>query len=150
PWAWLEWSDRHGRQFPVVFRNASAMSTVAALLGVAVVALASARRRRTAASVAHGSSRWATTREVRVAGLLGNAGAVLGQTNDAEYRPVARRDGPPKTTVRRLGRLVRHDGPEHVICFAPTRSGKGVGLVIPTLLTWTSSVLVYDIKKENW
>jgi type IV secretion system protein VirD4 len=30
---------------------------------------------------------------------------------------------------------LRHDGPEHVLCFAPTRSGKGVGLVVPTLLT---------------
>ena len=39
-----------------------------------------------------------------------------------------------------LGRFdrqyLRHDGPEHVLCFAPTRSGKGVGLVVPTLLTW--------------
>ena len=34
---------------------------------------------------------------------------------------------------------LRHDGPEHVLCFAPTRSGKGVGLVIPTLLTWPGS-----------
>ncbi len=34
-------------------------------------------------------------------------------------------------------RYLRHDGPEHVIAFAPTRSGKGVGLVIPTLLSWT-------------
>ena len=150
PWAWLGWSDRYSRQFPVVFRNASAMSTLAALLGVAVVALASARRRRTAASVAHGSSRWATTREVRKAGLLRDSGVVLCQTDDAEYKTTLGRDGAPKTTVRRLGRLVRHDGPEHVLCFAPTRSGKGVGLVIPTLLTWTGSVLVYDIKKENW
>ncbi len=150
PWAWFVWSDRYGRQFPVLFRNASAISTLAALLGVAVVALASARRRRTADSVAHGSSRWATTREVRKAGLLRNAGVILCQTDDAEYKTVVGADGPPKTTVRRLGRLVRHDGPEHVICFAPTRSGKGVGLVIPTLLSWTGSVLVYDIKKENW
>jgi type IV secretion system protein VirD4 len=150
PWAWLGWSDRYGRQFPVVFRNASALSTLAALLGVAVVAAVSGRRRRTVASVAHGSSRWATTREVRKAGLLRNAGVVLCQTDDAEYKTVVGADGPPKTTVRRLGHLVRHDGPEHVLCFAPTRSGKGVGLVIPTLLSWTGSVLVYDIKKENW
>jgi type IV secretion system protein VirD4 len=150
PWAWVAWSDRYGRQLPIVFRNASAVSTLAALVGVAVVAVASARRRRMAASVAHGSSRWATTREVRKAGLLRNAGVVLCQTDDAEYKTVVGADGPPKTTVRKLGRLVRHDGPEHVICFAPTRSGKGVGLVIPTLLSWTGSVLVYDIKKENW
>ena len=34
--------------------------------------------------------------------------------------------------------------------FAPTRSGKGVGLVIPTLLTWPGSAIVHDIKGENW
>jgi type IV secretion system protein VirD4 len=53
-----------------------------------------------------------------------------------------------------LGRLdgnyLRHDGPEHVLCFAPTRSGKGVGLVIPTLLTWPYSTIVHDIKGENF
>ena len=36
------------------------------------------------------------------------------------------------------------------MAFAPTRSGKGVGLVIPTLLSWTESVVVHDIKGENW
>ena len=53
-----------------------------------------------------------------------------------------------------LGKLgsdyLRHDGPEHVLCFAPTRSGKGVGLVVPTLLTWPGSSIVHDIKGENW
>jgi type IV secretion system protein VirD4 len=53
-----------------------------------------------------------------------------------------------------LGRLgkqhLRHAGPEHVLCFAPTRSGKGVGLVVPTLLSWASSAVVHDIKGENW
>ena len=48
------------------------------------------------------------------------------------------------------GRLLRDNGPEHVACIAPTRSGKGVGQVIPTLLTWPGSVLVHDIKGENW
>jgi len=45
---------------------------------------------------------------------------------------------------------LRHNGPEHVLCFAPTRSGKGVGLVIPTLLTWPHSTIVHDIKGENF
>ncbi|WP_040849086.1 IncP-type conjugal transfer protein TraG, partial [Nitrospirillum viridazoti] len=62
-------------------------------------------------------------------GLLADAGVMLG----------------------RMGRrYLRHDGPEHVLVFAPTRSGKGVGLVVPTLLTWTESVLVHDLKGENW
>jgi type IV secretion system protein VirD4 len=44
---------------------------------------------------------------------------------------------------------LRHKGPEHMLVFAPTRSGKGVGIVIPTLLCWDQSVLVNDIKGEN-
>jgi type IV secretion system protein VirD4 len=79
--------------------------------------------------VTYGSARWATGTEVRAAGFLSLDGVVLG----------------------RFGRgYLRHDGPEHVLCFAPTRTGKGVGLVIPTLLTWPGSVVVHDIKGENW
>lgn len=48
------------------------------------------------------------------------------------------------------GNYLRHDGPEHVVAFAPTRSGKGVGLVVPTLLSWTGSAVIHDIKGENW
>ena len=47
-------------------------------------------------------------------------------------------------------RYLRHNGPEHVLAFAPTRSGKGVSLVIPTLLAWEESAVIYDIKGENW
>ncbi len=70
-----------------------------------------------------------TRSEVEAAGLLGSDGVVLGKL-DQTY--------------------LRHDGPEHVLCFAPTRSGKGVGLVVPSLLTWPGSAIVHDIKGENW
>ncbi|MBR9766118.1 MAG: conjugal transfer protein TraG, partial [Rhodobacteraceae bacterium] len=77
----------------------------------------------------YGSARWAEKGEVKTAGLLDPDGVVLGRY-DREY--------------------LRHDGPEHVLCFAPTRSGKGVGLVVPSLLTWPGSAIVHDIKGENW
>src|SRR5580658_397758 len=92
PWAWVGWSDRYAQERPTVFRNASAISTLAALLGVAAVAVASAQRRRTGASVAHGSSRWATTREVGQAGLLCDEGVVLCQTDEAEFKTTVGRD----------------------------------------------------------
>ena len=58
---------------------------------------------------------------------------------------------PDGVLLGKLGRdYLRHDGPEHVLCFAPTRSGKGVGLVVPSLLTWPGSAIVHDIKGENW
>ena len=77
----------------------------------------------------YGSARWASIEEIKGAGLLGADGVVLGKL-DREY--------------------LRHNGPEHVLCFAPTRSGKGVGLVLPSLLTWPESCIVHDIKGENW
>ena len=83
----------------------------------------------------HGSAHWATEDEIEKAGLIGKgAGVYVGAWED------------PKAKVQYL----RHDGPEHVLCFAPTRSGKGVGLVLPTLLSWPHSVVVHDIKGENW
>ena len=86
-----------------------------------------ARERRRAET--YGSARWASEREIRSAGMLGADGVILG---------------------RFAGKYLRHDGAEHVLCFAPTRSGKGVGLVVPTLLTWPGSCIVHDIKGENW
>ena len=81
----------------------------------------------------HGSAHWATKEEIKKTGLFGVSGAYVGAVKE-------------DSTLRYL----RHDGPDHVLAFAPTRSGKGVGLVIPTLLTWPHSVLVHDIKGENW
>jgi type IV secretion system protein VirD4 len=96
---------------------------------IGAIAMSVWRAREAKNVVTYGSARWATQTEVRAADLLSPDGVVLG----------------------RFGRnYLRHDGPEHVLCFAPTRSGKGVGLVIPTLLTWPGSVVVHDIKGENW
>jgi len=87
------------------------------------------RGRETRNSSTYGSARWANHSDILRAGLFGEKGVVLGKFNNS---------------------YLRHDGAEHVLCFAPTRSGKGVGLVIPTLLTWPGSAVVHDIKGENW
>jgi type IV secretion system protein TrbL len=87
------------------------------------------RARQARIATTYGSSRWARVSEIRRANLLKPAGCILG---------------------RMKHHYLRHDGPEHVMAFAPTRSGKGVGLVVPTLLSWTGSVVVHDIKGENW
>ena len=150
PWAWLGWSATYADRAPAIFRTASAITTGSAVAAVLLVALLSLRRRPTATSNAHGSSRWATSEEIARGGLLRGAGVVLCQTDDASFKTRVDSAGKTETSASSLGRLVRHDGPEHVFCFAPTRSGKGVGLVIPTLLSWPHSTIVYDIKKENW
>jgi type IV secretion system protein VirD4 len=97
----------------------------------------------------HGSARWANKKDIIEAGLLPRPG-----TTPTEISVYV---GGWYETIKRFffwGRhrltYLIHGGPEHILAFAPTRSGKGVGLVIPTLLRWAGSVLVYDIKGENY
>ena len=57
---------------------------------------------------------------------------------------------------RRLARsagglhYLRDCGPGHVLVEAPTRAGKGVNTIVPTLLAWPHSALIHDFKRELW
>jgi len=77
----------------------------------------------------HGDAHWATENEVRRAKLRAKKGLLLGRTGKDNY-------------------LICDDF-QHILLFAPTGSGKGVGFVIPNLLYWTESVVCHDIKMEN-
>ncbi len=115
---------------PEIFAKGGMIAASGGFIAVAVAIGMSVWRAREAKNAAtYGSARWAEKEEVKSAGLLNPDGVVLG-LYDRDY--------------------LRHDGPEHVLCFAPTRSGKGVGLVVPSLLTWPGSAIVHDIKGENW
>ncbi|UCI05214.1 conjugal transfer protein TraG [Mesorhizobium sp. B1-1-8] len=115
---------------PAIFVEGAFIAASGGFISIAVAIGMSVWRAREAKNVeTYGSARWAGTEEVKRAGLLGPDGVVLGRYDRA---------------------YLRHDGPEHVLCFAPTRSGKGVGLVVPSLLTWPGSAIVHDIKGENW
>lgn len=57
---------------------------------------------------------------------------------------------PPKSSPSLKSKLLRYSGEGHLITVAPTRSGKGVGSVIPNLLTYEGSVVVTDPKGENY
>lgn len=82
----------------------------------------------------HGAARFANTAEVRKAGLLDPKG------------------GLDKTILvgKKNGRYLTYGGYQFVILAAPTRSGKGVGIVIPNCLNFSDSLVVLDIKGENF
>ena len=130
PWnvfVWWYWYDAYA---PRVFMEGAIVAGTGGIAAIGVAIFLSVLRAREASDVTtYGSARWASRKDVEAAGLLGDNGVVLG---------------------RYEARYLRHDGPEHVLCFAPTRSGKGVGLVVPSLLTWPGSAIVHDIKGENW
>ena len=77
----------------------------------------------------HGDAHWATEREVVEMGLRKKQGLLLGV-----YK----------------GKYLCEYSFQHVLLFAPTGSGKGVGFVIPNLLFWTDSAIVHDVKGENY
>jgi type IV secretion system protein VirD4 len=150
PWAWIGWHRRFPRRAPRTFAAAEAITFGGGLLSLLIVLAAVTRVRQKGPSTAHGSARWATTDDLRAAGLLDGAGVVLCQTADARLRSEPDGQGGRRWRQSRPGALIRHGGPEHVLVFAPARSGKGIGTVVPTLLSWNASVVVYDIKKELW
>ncbi len=124
---WWYWYDAYA---PRVFYEGAFIAGSGGFAAIGIAIGMSVWRAREARDVTtYGSARWADEDEVRRAGLLAPDGVVLGRFERC---------------------YLRHDGPEHVLCFAPTRSGKGVGLVVPTLLTWPGSAIVHDIKGENW
>lgn len=115
---------------PGVFFRGALIASSGGVLPIAVaIGMSVWRARETKRVETYGSARWADAEEIRAKGLLDPDGVVLGRFHQ---------------------KYLRHDGPEHVLCFAPTRSGKGVGLVVPSLLTWPDSAIVHDIKGENW
>jgi type IV secretion system protein VirD4 len=130
PPAFFWWWYFYDAYAPSIFVHGAYIAASGGFLSAATAIAMSVWRAREAKNVeTYGSARWARPDEVKDAGLLGPDGVVLSKLERA---------------------YLRHDGPEHVLCFAPTRSGKGVGLVIPSLLTWPGSAIVHDIKGENW
>jgi type IV secretion system protein VirD4 len=130
PYDLFWWWFSYEAYAPQVFDTGGLIAASGGFAAIMVaIAMSVWRGRETRNSSTYGSAHWATRRDIVRAGLFAEQGVVLGKFNNS---------------------YLRHDGPEHVLCFAPTRSGKGVGLVIPTLLTWSGSAIVHDIKGENW
>lgn len=113
------------RDDPRVGRWILAGLSIASLAGLILITAILLSRQRPL----HGDARWASVSEQQRAGLRARTGVLLGRNG---------------------GDFLIADGPEHVMLYAPTRTGKGVGVVIPNLLTWPGSVVVLDIKRENY
>ena len=143
PFAWCIWgfqncTSRDSRVRKPLFEGEMIVlgGCILSMLAFFVAANRRAQRLSENAEDLHGSARLAGPEDIEATGIMRSQGGVYvgGWYNDS---------------TRRL-QYLRHNGPEHVLAFAPTRSGKGVGLVIPTLLAWEESAVIYDIKGENW
>lgn len=123
PWSVYQYMSYYGMVGGATNTVATAFLAACVVGGLAAGALWLARPKRY-----YGDARWAFASEIKKARLLDNDGILLG---------------------RHGSRYLRNSEDGHVLVAAPTRSGKGVGIVIPNLLSWPGSVVVLDIKHEN-
>lgn len=152
PWSILQWGSKWYAQYPDEIMRAGSIGmlvSTAGLMGVAIAKVVASNSSK-ANEYLHGSARWAGKKDIQSAGLLPQARSFL--------EMVAGKDSPTPVGVYVGGwedkdgkfYYLRHNGPEHVLTYAPTRSGKGVGLVVPTLLSWPASAVITDLKGELW
>jgi type IV secretion system protein VirD4 len=131
PWAFVGWYLEFERSYPRPFDEASLWGLLAAFVPV-MFAIGVARRFRRNPP-AFGADAWARLADVRRARLIDSRGAIGG-----------------RVLGRFAGRYLTYAGIEHAIIVGASRSGKGAGHVVPTLIAWTQSVFVYDRKGELW
>lgn len=120
----LQYGHYYGHK-PAIRRSliGSTVAGFVVIVGVAAIPLIPRRRSL------HGDARFATRKEIKDRGLLNGDGIIVGKLGE-QYLTIP--------------------GQQGAILAAPPRSGKGVGVVIPNLLNFAGSVIVVDIKKENW
>lgn len=149
PWEIITWSNWWGDHW--VIKRAISHAQMGFIFPQFLVVgyLLLTNRKLKGRSDLHGSAHWATEEEIIETGLLGGKGVYIGSWVKrftgwgAFWRLLNGRQIESKI-------FLRHDGPEHILGYAPTGSGKGVGFIRPTLASYPDSAVVLDIKGENW
>ncbi len=131
PWEAVGWFWRYARLYPAPFDRASLVGLLAALPLLALVLLLSRPGR--AEPPRFGEGAWAELEDVKRARLIDAKGEIQGR--------VLGKFG---------GRYLTYEGIEHAIIVGASRSGKGAGHVVPSLIAWPHSAFIYDRKGELW
>lgn len=128
PWEFWLWYSKFGSEAPQIFSQS--LSTFTFVVGIGVFTMIRLRKYLSPDErTSHGSARWGSAEEAKDEDLMSGKGVILGKLAD---------------------KYLTDNGEKHVACVAPTGSGKGVGHIIPTLLNWQGSVVVLDVKGENY
>jgi type IV secretion system protein VirD4 len=97
----------------------------------------------------YGSARWGTEKDPKKFGLTQKYGVVLAEFQSAEVRAKVNPDNASiSLNLKKPAPLVCHAGGTNTLMIAPTRSGKGVGSIVPTCLSYPGSMIIFDPKGE--
>jgi type IV secretion system protein VirD4 len=132
-WLWFAPPDAWNLINPEAFTTALKLAAGA---GSAVLIGCLAMAAQQPEGTPYGDARWATRREIKKAGLLDRYGVIVGKL------------GGPRGFAPFIQSARDHFC--NTLLVAPPGGGKGVGVVIPTLLTWPGSTVVLDVKGENF
>lgn len=147
-WVWnLQWMNETGVLQTLITRT-QLIVVAGALLSVGVGIFMFYRRSMQSElpTDLHGSAKWATVKDVEKMKLISHTykdGKKL-----IHYKANGVFVGALDTNEGR--KVLRYNEPAHLLCFAPSRSGKGVGPVLTTLLSYPHSTATNDIKGENY
>ncbi|SCY53647.1 type IV secretory system conjugative DNA transfer family protein [Nitrosospira sp. Nsp13] len=152
PWKILEWLMDWNQYYPRQFMDAGNAGMMATALGLmAVMAVKTLVAQKASLNpYSHGSARWADREDIEAAGLMPKKHPLLDRVRGKEAQVAAGVYVGGWMDKSGTVHYLRHSGPEHILCYAPTRSGKGVGLIVPTLLAWPESAVITDLKGELW
>lgn len=123
---WTYWQYYHTN--PIVAKRLNISAIVAAVVAYGIPIAIAIDAMREVRSL-HGDARFANAGEIEKAGLFGTTGIIIGKWKN---------------------HFLLFAGMQFVLLAAPTRSGKGVGIVVPNLLNFNESVVVLDVKQENF
>lgn len=101
--------------------------------------------------ISHGSAEFASNKDITLSDLghyVTHDGGVFDK--DENGKKIIKKSGVVVGRNPYNKEIMLHDGPEHVLLMAPTRSGKGVNTIIPTGLVWKASIFFFDPKGELW
>lgn len=141
PFDWWRWMFSFYGHSPKIFGYATLIFCGGLFVTMMALKLSVGLRSRSAKGHEgiHGTAHFATSEEVQETGLIPKPGKLGAGVYCAAYEHDER------------GMMyLRDNSNEHIAVIAPTGSGKGVGNVITTLLSWPESVVIIDIKGENY
>lgn len=129
PWMFCVWLLELSEAYPDPFNKGYLFILPAGVALGGVGLFAQLTKKQTVKEFGKGA--WAGKKDLEAAGLLdaGEPAVVVGIEDK---------------------KLLTFAGPEHHLVVGATRSGKGRGHVVPTLLEWTGSAVIHDIKGELW
>ena len=138
PWMFFVWKAKFSMVIPTIIMDAQRYIvigiTIASLVSMLVV-------KKMESLSSYGSAKWATKKDLRETGLINDKGVIVG-INPYTFKGYKDKNISSK--------ILRDDGPAHIGVFAPTRSGKGASIIIDTCLEWKHSLIVLDLKGENF